>query len=335
MKLTKWTTTHKIGVFITIMVVVFLSLQFETAPSVNPVVSGRIKTPDSVTKIFERACFDCHSNETSLKWFDKVWPVAWIVVADIRKARSRLNFSEWDKLSAKEQQITLWKTVNAVISGKMPLPSYALLHPGARLSAPEIRILKQYLNSLPNNRIIDPQGLQTEVTNAKKELEHYRNRKEERDTNSVALNGVKYINGYRKWQVICSISRFDNSTLRIVYANSIAVAAIRNNRINPFPDGSILVKIVWNKIEEQNGTTRPGTFNAAQIMIKDRHRYPSTGGWGFAIFNGLRLEPTGKTILFQNDCFNCHQLQASDNGYVFNIPLTNLELKEKSQPNEK
>lgn len=65
-------------------------------------------------------------------------------------------------------------------------------------------------------------------------------------------------------------------------------------------------------------------------MTKDDEKYGKTGGWGFAIFNGLKLIPTGTTPLFENDCFNCHKQQASDNGYVFNIPLKNSEL-----PNEK
>jgi hypothetical protein len=34
----------------------------------------------------ERACFDCHSNETRWPWYSNVAPVSWLVQRDVMKA---------------------------------------------------------------------------------------------------------------------------------------------------------------------------------------------------------------------------------------------------------
>jgi hypothetical protein len=311
----------KTGLIITGILLIGVAIQFYTPEIKNPLVTGRPNAPKEVMQIYERACYPCHSNETQLSWYDKIAPVSWIVSADVNEARSRFNFSQWDKLSEKEKQTILWETVNAVITGKMPLKSYTALHSSGNITAAEREVLKNYVNSLSNNRPASERAAAGNVRAAAEELVRYRQKKEQRDTIPVALNGVKYIEGYRNWQVISTTSRFDNYTMRIVYGNDIAVKAIRENRIKPFPDGATIIKVVWNKIEDKDGMVRPGTFNAVQIMIKDDKKYSKTGGWGFAIFNGQKLIPTGKTALFETTCFNCHKMGASDNGYVFNIPL--------------
>ena len=42
-----------------------------------------------------RACFDCHSNETTWPWYSNVAPVSWLVQRDVDEGREKLNFSEW------------------------------------------------------------------------------------------------------------------------------------------------------------------------------------------------------------------------------------------------
>jgi len=60
----------------------------------NPPVTAEIAVPPEVGAILRRACYDCHSNETNLRWYDNVAPAYWLVVRDVRAGRSRLNFSE-------------------------------------------------------------------------------------------------------------------------------------------------------------------------------------------------------------------------------------------------
>lgn len=45
-------------------------------------VSAEIQAPPEVKSILRHSCYDCHSNETRLEWFDKVAPVSWMVNED-------------------------------------------------------------------------------------------------------------------------------------------------------------------------------------------------------------------------------------------------------------
>jgi len=98
MKLSKWSRTEKIGLLIVVLLVVVNPLQFETEIK-NPPVSGKLPAPKQITQIYKRACYVCNSNETKLRWYDKIAPASWKVAVDVREARSRFNFLEWNKLS--------------------------------------------------------------------------------------------------------------------------------------------------------------------------------------------------------------------------------------------
>jgi hypothetical protein len=212
-------------------------------------------------------------------------------------------------------------------SGNMPLKDYKAIHKEAMISKEDIELMKYYVNALSNNRPFNDSFRAVSIRAAEAELKQFQN-----NTNTcpdkipVALNGVKYITGYRKWQVISTTNRFDNNSIRIVYGNEVAVTAIRRNKVNSFPNGAEIVKVVWNKIEDKDGNISTGTLGSVQIMTKDTKRFSKTGGWGFGFFNGLKLTPKGNNASFETTCFNCHKQFTSDNGYLFNIPLKNSDL---------
>ena len=83
-----------------------------------------------------RACFDCHSNQVEYPWYSNVAPISWLVHHDIREARLKVNFSEWDL-----PQREALASVEQIEQGNMPLPIYVPLHPDARLSAEEKQAL--------------------------------------------------------------------------------------------------------------------------------------------------------------------------------------------------
>lgn len=83
-----------------------------------------------------RACFDCHSNQARYPWYSYVAPVSWLVHDDIREARLKMNFSEWDL-----PQREALAAVEQIEKGNMPLPIYVPLNPEAWLSAEEKQAL--------------------------------------------------------------------------------------------------------------------------------------------------------------------------------------------------
>ena len=82
----------------------------------------------------QRACIDCHSNETLWPWYSKVAPASWLVTRDVVSGRARLNFSEWGGHGGREHGA---EAGEAVTSGEMPPALYVVMHPAADLTPAE------------------------------------------------------------------------------------------------------------------------------------------------------------------------------------------------------
>jgi hypothetical protein len=113
----------------------------------NPPVKGELQAPAEVKAILERACYDCHSNETIWPWYSQIAPVSWLIHHDVEEGREHLNFSEWSAQSADEQKHKLDEIEElAVETSDMPLPYYLPLHSGARVSDADKQTLRAWLD---------------------------------------------------------------------------------------------------------------------------------------------------------------------------------------------
>ena len=109
----------------------------------NPRVTGEPQWNAPATRaLAERACFDCHSNQTHWPWYSHVAPISWLVQHDVREGRAVLNFSEWTRAYEEAQE-----SGDTVRDREMPPRSYLLLHPRARLSAAERQQLASGLDA--------------------------------------------------------------------------------------------------------------------------------------------------------------------------------------------
>ena len=90
---------------------------------------------DSVSHLLKNACYDCHSNETKYPWYAYVAPVSWLVIRDVKVGRNHMNFSEWEGMKKTDKAKHLSDINDEVSMGSMPLVSYPIMHPEARLSA--------------------------------------------------------------------------------------------------------------------------------------------------------------------------------------------------------
>lgn len=136
-----------------------------------------------------------------------------------------------------------------------------------------------------------------------------------------AANGIELPTGYKDWAMLSSSHRSDNNTLRVILGNATAIKAARQGKTRPWPDGSILAKLVWKDATHPKWEKAiiPGVFVHAEFMFKDQKKYSKTGGWGFARWQGLEQTPYGKDADFVQECFACHT-PVKDNDYVFTIP---------------
>jgi hypothetical protein len=87
-----------------------------------------------VGAIFDRACNDCHSSKTDWPWYSQVAPVSWWLKNHVDAGRHELSFSEWGTYPQRKAARKLSEICDEVSAGEMPLKSYLLLHPAAKLS---------------------------------------------------------------------------------------------------------------------------------------------------------------------------------------------------------
>jgi hypothetical protein len=114
-----------------------------TNPPSDPAASfaAVAKPPHEVASSLERTCYDCHSNETVWPWYSRIAPVSWLVVRDVNQGRAHLNFSEWTRPGQEGEKPDTGDLCEQVTAGKMPLRSYLLMHPNAKLSDQEAAAL--------------------------------------------------------------------------------------------------------------------------------------------------------------------------------------------------
>jgi cytochrome c551/c552 len=117
-----------------LLVVVLIAIQFVPLARTNPPERAKAPAPEDVQVLLQRACFDCHSNETRWPWYAYVAPVSFLIARDVSEGRREVNFSLWNQYNAQREARKRKEIVEQVQSGKMPQWYYLLLHPDAKLS---------------------------------------------------------------------------------------------------------------------------------------------------------------------------------------------------------
>lgn len=307
---------HALLYFAGAAVAIFLSLQLVRPKLTNPPVIAELRTPPEVNRILRSSCYDCHSNETKLRWFDRVIPAYWLVASDVKKARNHLNFSSIGAQPAAKQKAALYEAVNQIQLGAMPPPSYRAMHPDSAASGIQIGTLMRYLDPTPVSAVIAAKE------RAAADLQYFRWIEKGAPLRNVQNepNGVAFLPDYKNWKAISSTDRFDNHTMRIILANDVATRAIAENHINPWPDGATFAKAAWRQQTNATGFTQTGAFVQVEFMIKDKGKYASTAGWGWGRWLGVELKPYGDGPDFTDECVSCHT-PVRGNDYVYTMPI--------------
>ncbi len=302
-----------------ILAIAFAAIQFIRPTLTRPPVTAEIEAPPEVKAILRNSCYNCHSNEPKLSWFDQPVPGYWLVVNDVNSARKHLNFSEIGKLPAAQQKAALYEAVLQIQLGAMPLPSYERLHPESAVTPQQLAVLKQYLAPTPSEPATDAQ-LAAADDEYQKWISQGNAAQYATQIVASAPNGIAFLPDYKNWKAISTTDRFDNHSIRVILANDVAVKAIAENHIHPWPDGAALAKVAWFQQPDKDGLVRTGPFFQVEFMIRDSKKYASTLGWGWARWRGTGLKPYGENASFTRECVGCHA-PLRDTDYVFTEPI--------------
>jgi hypothetical protein len=132
-------------IFIAIAVIQFIRPNLSNPPvTESKRIEHSIEIPSDVQAILNRSCKDCHSNETIYPWYSNVQPIGWFVTDHVEEGRRELNFSEWGGYSDSRKRRKLKQICEQAESGEMPLPSYLIMHPNAKLSVNDVKILCEW-----------------------------------------------------------------------------------------------------------------------------------------------------------------------------------------------
>ena len=97
-----------------------------------------------------------------------------------------------------------------------------------------------------------------------------------------------------------------------VYINSTGETALKKGE--PYPDKTVLL-VDLHEFTISDGSYVEGPRKATAIMLKDKKKYASTGGWGFQAWAGG--DPTKPLVTDPTkQCFECHQPR-KDQDYVY------------------
>ncbi len=109
----------------------FIALQFIPVDLTNPPEQTTLQWNNPRTQeLFNRSCADCHSHHTQWPWYSHIAPISWFTKDHVIEGRDSMNISIADHAEADEIE-------HEIKTGEMPLWSYTLLHPKAKLTESE------------------------------------------------------------------------------------------------------------------------------------------------------------------------------------------------------
>lgn len=137
-----------------ILLVAFVGIQFipttrnqsEVVPMSDFMLLHNV--PEEIKNTLQISCYDCHSNNTSYPWYNKIQPAAWILENHIKKGKKELNFSEFSSYSVRRQRSKLKSIVSQIEDGEMPISSYTLIHGDAKLSKSDKELITKWFLQL-------------------------------------------------------------------------------------------------------------------------------------------------------------------------------------------
>lgn len=95
-----------------------------------PIISEPTWDSPRTKELFNNACANCHSNQTTYPWYSKIAPVSWLVASDVEEGREHFNVSTWGAQKKNKGD----EAAKELRSGDMPPWFYLPTHPEARLT---------------------------------------------------------------------------------------------------------------------------------------------------------------------------------------------------------
>lgn len=121
-----------------LIIIQFIHPKKNTAEGAQPnYIGNNFAVPADVKSILDKACLDCHSNNTRYPWYAKLQPVHWWLESHVSDGKKHVNYDEYTNKPLRYQYHKMEETIEMVKEGEMPLNSYTWTHTDAKLTTEE------------------------------------------------------------------------------------------------------------------------------------------------------------------------------------------------------
>ena len=140
----------------------------------------------------------------------------------------------------------------------------------------------------------------------------------------ISPGGIAFsdFKGYEDWSVVSSART--EEVLKVIVASPAMIKAYKAGvpgNGQPFPQGSMIVKLQWKlkkSTEAPFVVEVPDVFSQVFVMEKDSKRFAKSGGWGYAVFNydaaTDKFSPDPTSL---SDCGNAFHTAVKTKDYIF------------------
>lgn len=104
--------------------------------------------PADVKTVMEKACNDCHTNNTKYPWYATLQPIHWWMENHVKEGKQHVNYDEYTNRPLRYQFHKMEETIDMIKEGEMPLDSYTWTHKDAKLTDNEKKLIVNWAESV-------------------------------------------------------------------------------------------------------------------------------------------------------------------------------------------
>lgn len=137
-----------IGLLVALIAIQFIRPAKNNSGDITKDITTLYPMPDSVKVIVDKACADCHSNNTKYPFYAAIQPINFWLSDHIKDGKRHFNFNEFAGYRIAKQNHKLEEVIEQIKEGEMPLPSYTLVHTDAKLTDAEKATLTKWCQNI-------------------------------------------------------------------------------------------------------------------------------------------------------------------------------------------
>lgn len=120
-----------------------------------------------------------------------------------------------------------------------------------------------------------------------------------------------------KWELVTIRFRKDTGEMRLTYGNELAMKTLKAGS-TLYPTGAVFAKTGIHTSPDPQfiSSVVPRGIRRYQLMVRNKDKYKTSGGWGYALFDSQGKTFAEEPKMTQDACYACHTI-VENRGDVF------------------